>query len=144
MKLKKGIQVINTVIHECIRSKKDAIVAVVDQNGELVSFARTDNAPLSHINVAINKAYTAVRLRKETEQFDKELDKMDPEDIENFDDLKLVSWPGGIPIYEEEKLIGGIGISGLDAHEDVALAKLAAKAIKPKPPVDDNTLKLYS
>ena len=46
------------------REGKDAAVAVVDAQGELIAFLRTDHCPLPSINNAIHKAYTAARERK--------------------------------------------------------------------------------
>ncbi|MBU2916257.1 GlcG/HbpS family heme-binding protein [Reichenbachiella agariperforans] len=145
MELKAGIKIINTVIHECLKTKKDAIVAVVDQNGELVTFARTDGAPLSSLQLAINMAYTATRLQQETQTFSIQLAQKNPEDLRFYNDPKIVTWPGGIPVYDPAgKLIGGIGISGMSDEENISLAHQAREAIKPTPPKPDNSLKLYS
>lgn len=140
MKLKKGIQIINTVVHHCISEKTEATVAVVDQNGELVTFARTDLSPKSTLQLTINKAYTAVRMKKETELLAKELNE---ENLKFYFDNKLTPIAGGVPIFEEETLVGGIGISSSDLKQDIDLAKKALASIQPKPKKDDS-LKLYS
>ncbi|MCV9385835.1 GlcG/HbpS family heme-binding protein [Reichenbachiella ulvae] len=144
MELKKGIKAINTVIHECLREKKEAVVAVVDSSGELVTFARTDHAPLSSIQLAINKAYTAARTKKTTEQLAQELSEKDPKEIRYYDDPKFVSWPGGIPVFGlNEEFEGAIGISSGNDNEDIELAKIVIESIKPLPP-KESKLKLYS
>ncbi|UXP31491.1 heme-binding protein [Reichenbachiella agarivorans] len=145
MDLKKGIQALNTVIHECIREKKEAVVAVVDQNGDLVSFARTDHAPLSSIPVAINKAYTAARMRQDTESFGRNMHDQDLENLSYYSDSKLTPWAGGIPIFDlDGQLLGAIGVSGMSHTADAALALKAVEAIKPVPPKTEDKFKLYS
>ena len=52
-------KVLNVIQSELERSQEGAAIAVVDEHGELLAFARTDGCPLPSIYIAINKAYTA-------------------------------------------------------------------------------------
>jgi uncharacterized protein GlcG (DUF336 family) len=36
---------------------------------------------------------------------------------------RLLVWGGGLPIFYEGKLVGGLGISGAKDHEDIAIGK---------------------
>jgi len=47
-------------------------IAVVDVGGNLVAFERMDKAWLGSVNIAINKAYTAVAFNMTTEDLGKE------------------------------------------------------------------------
>ena len=49
------------------RRTSGSAVAVVDPNGDLVYFYKMDNTQLGSIDIAINKARTAARLRRPTE-----------------------------------------------------------------------------
>ncbi|PIB35223.1 hypothetical protein BFP72_07340 [Reichenbachiella sp. 5M10] len=145
MELKQGIKAINTVIHACIRENKEAIVAVVDPHGELVTFARTDKAALSDIQVAINKGYTAARTQQDTQAFAQKLQANNPEHIRYYDDPRIVSWPGGIPVMDPDRqLIGAIGVSGLSDEDNHTLAQLAVQSLQPEPAQTDKKIQLYS
>lgn len=144
MELKKGIKVINTVIHECLREKMEAIVAVVDASGELITFARTDEAPLTDINLTINKAYTSARTKKTTEEFKNDLGTNNEEEIKFYDDPKIVTWYGGAPVFDlQGKLEGAIAITASNPQEEKHLVEKVLESIKPIPP-KESKLKLYS
>lgn len=144
MELKKGIKVINTVIHECLREKMEAIVAVVDASGELISFARTDDAPLTDINLTINKAYTSARTKKTTEAFKIDLGTADEEELRFYNDPKIVTWFGGVPVFDlDGKLEGAIAITASNQEGEKRLVEKVLEAIKPIPP-KESKFKLYS
>ncbi len=48
------------------KGQKGAAVGLPDAQGELIAFLRTDGCRLPSINIAINKAFTAARKRKES------------------------------------------------------------------------------
>lgn len=119
-------KMIDIVVDNAAQLKKPAVVAVADSHGELIAFARMDGAPLSSINVATNKAYTAARERKPTKDIGEKV--RHPEkghDISYYGDPRYVGWGGGLPIIRDGVVIGAIGVSGLSSQEDVALATKA-------------------
>ena len=61
-----AMKIIEVIRKHLENEKKGAAVAVVDAHGELVAFLRTDDCVLPAISVAINKAFTAARDRKES------------------------------------------------------------------------------
>ena len=106
------------------------VIAVVDPYGELVAFARMDGAPVSSIRIAANKAYTAARERKTTEEIGKKV--RHPEkgfDIAYFGDERFVGWGGGVPLAREGQVIGAVAVSGLTQAEDIRLATWSASLI---------------
>src|ERR1700724_2030848 len=60
-------QIIDRIVEKALQKKKAAVVAVADSHGELIAFARMDGAPVSSIRIAANKAWTAARERKPTQ-----------------------------------------------------------------------------
>jgi glc operon protein GlcG len=106
------------------------VIAVVDPYGELVAFARMDGAPVSSIRIAANKAYTAARERKTTEEIGRKA--RHPEkgfEIAYFGDERFVGWGGGVPLIRDGQVIGAVAISGLPQAEDIRLATWAASLI---------------
>ncbi len=123
-------QAVDTIAAEVIRRGKAAVIAVVDPHGELIAFARMDDAPLSSIRIAINKAYTAARARKPTKDIGEKV--RHPEngfDIAYYGDPCFVGWGGGVPVWKNGKVVGAVAVSGLPQAEDVELATMAAAAI---------------
>lgn len=97
-------------------------VSICDENGFLVAFARMDGSPLRSIEIAHRKAFTAVRMGVPTDKFYARL-QQDQLQAGYFGD-NLTALPGGNPFKDAKgKLLGAIGISGLAAHEDTAIAE---------------------
>ncbi|SRR5579871_1764021 len=122
-------KIIDFVVDRASQMKKAVVVAVSDSHGELLAFARMDGAPLSSINVAANKAWTAARERKPTKEIGEKV--RHPEkghDIAYYGDPRFVGWGGGIPIMREGQVIGAVGVSGLSSLEDIELANMAIAA----------------
>jgi len=121
---------INVIREALVLQSKAAVIAVVDNHGELVGFLRVGEAALPSINMACNKAYTAARNRGPTGDLGKAV--RDPEhgfDINYFGDARFIGWDGGLPVCIDGRVVGAVGVSGLTGEEDVALAQLGIDAI---------------
>jgi glc operon protein GlcG len=123
-----AVRVVEAVRIELERTGKAAAVAVVDAQGELLAFLRTDGCLLPSINNAINKAYTAARQRQSTGAIG-ESSRTKGWPLTNFGDLRYTGWGGGVPMIYAEQLVGAVGVSGLSEAEDETLARLGAAAI---------------
>jgi glc operon protein GlcG len=122
-------KVLNVIQSELERSQEGAAIAVVDEHGELLAFARTDGCPLPSIYIAINKAYTAARERKPSKQVG-EASRQQGFPMTNFGELRYVTWGGGVPITHEGVVIGAVGVSGVPEERDMALAQMGVDALK--------------
>src|SRR5579872_3454603 len=119
-------KIIDLIVEKASDRHKSVVVAVADPHGELIAFARMDGAPLSSINIAANKAWTAARERKPTKDIgDKVRHPEKGHDIAYYGDPRFVGWGGGLPIVRDGFIIGSIGVSGLSSQEDVELATRA-------------------
>lgn len=97
-------------------------VAVVDERGELVSFARQDGVSHRSLRLARDKAYTAALQESSTKDFVASLAKASRA-LEAFGDPRYVALAGGVPIRVAGALVGAVGVSGRAADEDHALAE---------------------
>jgi glc operon protein GlcG len=123
-------RILDTIVHKAQQMQKAAVIAVADSHGELIAFARMDNAPLASIRVAANKAWTAARERKPTKEIgDKVRSPEKGFDIAYYGDSKFVGWGGGIPIWRDGEVVGAVGVSGLSSKEDIELATFGLEAI---------------
>ncbi len=115
-------------------------IAVVDVEGNLVAFERMDKAWLGSINIAINKAFTAVAFNMTTEELGK---ASQPEQslfgIHATNDGRLVIFGGGIPLSKEDELVGAIGVSGGAVPQDIEVAEAGVKAFTPPAPTPKAT-----
>ena len=123
-------RIIDLIVNKALQMQKAAVIAVADSHGELMAFARMDGAPVSSIRIAANKAWTAARERKPTKDIgDKVRHPEKGHDIAYYGDARFVGWGGGLPIYKDGEVVGAIGVSGLSADEDTALAALGVELI---------------
>jgi uncharacterized protein GlcG (DUF336 family) len=105
-------------------------VAVVDQGGNLVAFARMNGAWLGSIDIAQNKAYTA-------RAFDMPTNELAPlaqpgqslYGIEASNHGRLIVFAGGIPLVSDGRVVGAIGVSGGTVEQDQAVAEAGAAAL---------------
>jgi glc operon protein GlcG len=121
---------VDLIIERASQMEKPVVIAVADCRGELISFARMDGAAISSGNIAINKAYTAARAGKPTQEIGEKVKH--PErghDIAYYGDPKFVGWGGGIPVWKDGQVAGAVAVSGLSSTEDSALAALGANLI---------------
>jgi uncharacterized protein GlcG (DUF336 family) len=102
-------------------------VAILDDGGNLKAFARMDGAPILSVEIAQNKAYTAL-FGVSTQDFFNFI-QGDPSLLAGMPALpRLAAWGGGFPIKVDGEIIGAIGLSGAPAVQndvDIAQAALA-------------------
>ncbi|MBL8156919.1 MAG: heme-binding protein [Anaerolineae bacterium] len=121
-------RIIQTIQAELEKSGRGAAIAVSDAHGELMAFLRTDGCPLASIVIAMNKAFTAARERKESRAVG-EASRRENFPMTNFGDLRYTAWGGGVPIVYQGQVVGGVGVSGLPEEEDMVLARLGVQAV---------------
>jgi uncharacterized protein GlcG (DUF336 family) len=104
-------------------------IAIVDESGNLKAFRRMDGAPLLAVDIATNKAFTAISFGMPThEWFD--FIKNDPPLLHGITHTpRLVVFGGGYPIKDGDQVIGGIGISGGHYSHDMEVAEAALAAL---------------
>jgi uncharacterized protein GlcG (DUF336 family) len=105
-------------------------VAILDEGGNLKAFSRMDGTPIPTIEIAQNKAYTAL-FGVSTQDFFNFI-QGDPSLLAGIPTLaRVAAWGGGFPIEVNGEVVGAIGVSGAPMVEnDVECAK-AALALVP-------------
>src|SRR5579864_4285891 len=100
-------------------------VAILDDGGNLKAFGRMDGAPIPTIEMAQNKAYTAL-LGVSTQDFFNFI-QGDPSLLAGVPTLsRMAAWGGGFPVKVNGEVIGAIGVSGAPAvQNDVDCASAA-------------------
>src|SRR5947208_12087554 len=109
---------------EADKQKWGVTIAVVDDAGRLLLLERGDGARPQTAEVATLKARSAAITHRSGKVWEETV-KQRPGML-NFPDAFPVQ--GGVPITVAGEIIGGIGVSGVQSHEDeqVAFAGIAA------------------
>lgn len=98
------------------------VVSLVDAHGHQRYFVSMDDALLVSHHLAGQKAYSAVALRMPTHELAEQVQPGAPLfGLRQQADICAIG--GGLPCWHQGQLLGGIGISGGTAEEDVAIAR---------------------
>lgn len=102
------------------------VFSVVDAGGNLTYFERMEDSLLASMDISVNKAYTANALKMSTDKVT-DLAKEDGAlfGIQFTNEGRIVTFGGGYPLIVEGKVVGGIGVSGGTADQDIAIAQSA-------------------
>jgi uncharacterized protein GlcG (DUF336 family) len=100
-------------------------IAIADAGGNLLAFYRMENAPLLSIQIAMDKAFTAVFGKMPTLFWKGEYTS--GEIVPLFFHERWITFQGGFPLVTGDKIFGGIGASG-GRIEDVYVTRAALKA----------------
>ncbi len=108
---------------------KRAVIAVCNPEGNPVAVHVMDGAFLVSYEVAVKKAYTAVAVKMST----MELSALCQPGgtfygLQALD--KVITFGGGIPLYHDGVIVGGLGVSGGTGEEDHDLALFGAAAFQ--------------
>src|ERR1700692_3666595 len=100
-------------------------VVILDDCVNLKAFGRMDGAPILSIEMAQNKAYTAL-FGVSTQDFFNSI-KGDPSLLAGIPTLsRVAAWGGGFPIKVNGEVVGAIGLSGAPTvQNDIDCARAA-------------------
>jgi glc operon protein GlcG len=107
----------------------DVTICIVDESGNLLFLEKGDHAPLNTIQWAQKKARHAAFYRSPSK---------DAEDTVKKGNLAALAYPdffpnqGGLPIFVDGQLLGGIAASGAKSEIDEAIAQAGIDALKKK------------
>jgi uncharacterized protein GlcG (DUF336 family) len=106
-------------------------IAVVDEGGHLVACHRMDGALWITPEIARAKANAAAAFRTTTldmeDRFGRGSRQLFASNVASLGDYRLVFGKGGVPIVEQGRVVGAVGVSGaVPADNDHAIAEAAA------------------
>lgn len=109
-------------------------IAVVDDGGHLLAFARMDGARPASGYTALTKAVTSATFRQETGPFPphREPDLLLNLSLQNAAQAsggKVTTLKGGVPVLVDRQVIGGVGVGGGTGEQDAEVAKAGIQAL---------------
>ena len=118
MRLERARAIVDSVVGE---APGPVSVFVADAHGELVAAATMDGAaPDTRLN-AQRKAYTAARSDARSTRELSEKVRDDAVERASFDPF-FTFFLGGVAVFEGERRVGAVGVSGLPGEDDERLA----------------------
>jgi glc operon protein GlcG len=113
---------------EAKKNNWPVVIAILDAGGQLVMLQRLDNAQWGSIDIAKEKARSAVALRRPTKVFQDLI-------AQGGANLRLLTigysvLEGGIPIVVDGKIVGAVGVSGVTSQQDAQIAQAGIDAMK--------------
>lgn len=118
-----------SALAEARKNRWTMTTAVVGADGELVFFERMDGAEIASVQLAIDKAHSSVIYRRPTKAFQDAL-------VGGGDGLRVlglrgaVPLDGGVPLVQDGRIIGAIGVSGGTNVQDGQCAREGANTLK--------------
>jgi glc operon protein GlcG len=109
------------------RRNAPSAIAVVDPAGDLLAFQRMDRVRPASVDLAVEKARTAARLRRPTAEIEDNIDH----GRTAFVTANIMALRGGAPIRVNGEVVGAVGVAGLDKETDTDIANTAAAALSP-------------
>ncbi len=104
-------------------------VAVVDNHGFLVAYEKMDNTQTASVMVAIDKASSAAMYRRPTKVF-QDLVAGAGAGTRVLNLRGASALEGGLPIVIDGKIVGAVGVSGVNSDQDGVVAKAGTEALK--------------
>ena len=110
---------------EAAKNKWAVAISVVDDSGFLLGFQRMDGAAAISGEVSMGKARTSAMTKRPSKFFEDRV--KDRPAFVNFPAGILIQ--GGVPIMHQSECVGGVGVSGVQSHEDEQIAQAGANAL---------------
>ena len=107
----------------------DMDIAITDDNGSLLMFHRMDNGRITSIDIAISKSFTAAAARRSTRSYGEVSGPGGPAfgiHVSNQGRFMIVA--GGLPLFVDEEIVGGVGCSSGSPDQDEVVAQAGIDA----------------
>ena len=112
----------------------DMDIAITDDGGHLVMFHRMDSGRITSIDVAISKAFTAAAARRSTRAYGEASQPGGPAfGIHVSNQGRFMVMAGGLPIFIDDQIVGGVGCSSGHPDQDEMVAQAGIDALLANP-----------
>jgi glc operon protein GlcG len=105
------------------------VITIVDDGGNLIYLERMDNSQIGSIEVAIQKARTAIYFKRPTKSYE---EKVIAGNNAILKVPNVLPFEGGLPLIVDGQYIGAIGVSGGSPQQDGSVAQAGANILSTK------------
>lgn len=113
---------------EAIKNKWIVCIAILDDGGHLLHLVRMDGASPANARIATEKGRTAAESRRSSQVWEERI-KAGRTSMLGMPGITPIQ--GGLPIMAEGVCLGGVGVSGVQSHEDEQIAAAGIRAVIP-------------
>ncbi|WP_020006964.1 GlcG/HbpS family heme-binding protein [Salinicoccus albus] len=107
------------------------VISVYDEGANLIATHRMDDAWIASVDIAQNKAWTAVALKMPTSNLEEAtVPNAELYGLNTTNQGRIVVFGGGIPLERDDKVIGAVGVSGGSVKQDVQVAEAGLKVFE--------------
>ena len=104
-------------------------IAITDESGNLIAFERMNGGKMTSIQLAIDKSYTAVGVKKGTHLLGDVSQPGQPAyGLSSTLGGRMVVVGGGAPVISNGEVVGGIGVSSGSPAQDREVAEAGVRA----------------
>lgn len=108
------------------------VISIVDPAGHAILLHRMADSLLASLELSLNKAYTSIALKMASHELVPVIQPGTELYGIQMTNQKIVTFGGGFPLYNDEQIIGGIGVSGGTVEEDMLIAQAAIEVFRKK------------
>ncbi len=113
---------------EAVKNDWPVVIVIVDTGARLVMLQRLDQAQIGSLAIAQGKAETAVSFKRATKVFEDGLAQGGLR-LRTLGMAHVLPVEGGLPLFVAGKIVGAIGVSGVQSQQDAEIAQAGALAL---------------
>jgi glc operon protein GlcG len=118
-----------SAVAEAKKNKWNMAIAIVDTAGYLVYFEKMSNTQTGSVQLAIEKGQTSALFRRPSKVFQDGV-AAGGEGLRLLRLTGTIPIEGGMPIVQDGKIVGAIGVSGASGAQDQQTAQAGIAAVK--------------
>lgn len=112
---------------EALANRWAVVIAIVDGGGHLLALARLDGAQYGSVDIAVKKAAAATAFKRPTKSWSDAL-------VGGRQSVLglpgVLPSEGGVPIEHDGRIVGAIGVSGVQPEQDGQIARAGVAALE--------------
>ena len=111
---------------EAVKNNWQVAIAILDEGGNLLYLQRMDGANRLSAEIASKKGRTSAMTGRPSKMWEERI----KEGRLAMLGMPLLPVQGGMPIMVQGDCVGGVGVSGVQSHEDEQIASAGIAALK--------------
>ena len=127
--LEQATKVLASAEAEAKKNSWPVAIVVLDSGGHIVALHRLDNTQFGSVEVARQKAWSAVAFRRPTKAFQDAL-AGGPGGARILALEGATPIEGGLPLTVDGKIVGAVGVSGVTGEQDSMIAAAGVAGLK--------------
>ena len=130
LSLAEAEMVIDAVQAKALEMGVADVICIADDAGYPIALKRMDGGKVTSVQIAENKAFTAAGHRRKTHTFTNTYPGEEAWGIFTQHGGRITVFVGGYPLEADGQVVGGIGVSGGNGEQDLAVCEAGVAAFE--------------